>query len=79
MRSDLKGPKHEIFEHRVFPHIRTVPVGDLGIIGQKMKKFLAWALYLPFYRKKKTVLSLLADSSIKMNVLAGMAIFKQKP
>jgi hypothetical protein len=30
MRSDLKEPKHEIFEHRVFPQISNVPVGDLG-------------------------------------------------
>ncbi len=39
----LKGPKLEIFGSRVFPHIGTVCVGDLGT-RRKNSKFLWFML-----------------------------------
>jgi|LakMenEpi03Aug12_release.lakeMendotaPanAssembly.Ray.scaffolds.fasta_scaffold3538951_1 hypothetical protein len=47
----LKEPKHVIFEHGVFNHIRPVRVGDLK--GQKFKKIMVGALYAKNFEAHK--------------------------
>jgi len=46
--SDLKGPKHEIFEGGFFTQIRPVRVDDLGT-GEKIWHFIYdWGRYSAF-------------------------------